>query len=509
MRHVDPAYLETLSLPTQFPASYFPHVIERYRQNLIEKNQTPGEFVAAGMLAAFSAATGNSLVGRFGTKRFIPASLYLLMVGNPGTGKTPALIHTLEPVRREQAARERAVAEFMASPAQASLVLPNGGGCEAADTANDTSEGESLEMMLPPEVRYIYLTDATIPAVHYALCRNQRGLVMVADEALSLFKGPGKGGDRPIWLQIWNADNVTIARRSGKPPVVTIPRSFVTVVAGIQPDLFPRLRNPDGDDGLLDRFLLVGDNADGWPPYSHGQIDPGDAATYHDAVDRLIQHRDGGCCNTSTTTVLPIDADCSDRFESLHNRLTALLKDLHTSRRYGGLITKMVANAQRLAVLRAGIRWSVGENGGGVTPDRLNLSDANAACQAAEFCFGRALLWRPELINSVEPPTGHSAGTNARLGDHAHQASRPCELAEKIIGYMTRRGISHVGVRKLRSSGSFGEASSRELRSACQLLIDQGRGRWIDKPGREFSLLEPNNQTNDGAPAGTMPGENP
>jgi len=495
MRHVTKAFLADLGLPIEFPTIYLPSVIERYRQNLIEQNRTPGEFLAAGICAAFSAATGNSVVGRLGTRRFNPASLYMLMIGNPGSGKTPALIHALEPIRREQTARERAARELAATPVCLTRVMPDGESPDEGDESETADVVAELVPTAPPHVRYIYLTDATIPAVQYALASNQRGLVMVADEALALFKGSGRGGDRAIWLQIWNAENLTIARRCGKPPVVTIPRSFVTLVAGVQPDLFPRLRNPDGDDGLLDRFLLLGDGSNGWPEYSFGNIDPGIAAEYHGAVDLMLNHRDDGTPNDSVcAAVLDIDDVCSRRFESLHNRLTDGMKSLRANQRYGGLVTKLVANAQRLAVLRAAMRWTVGENGSGSSPESLTLADAEAACQVAEFCFGRALLWRPELIGSARPAeAGRPQETDAiPTGDGAMS---PQVLAEKVTGYMARRGFTSVCVRRLQSCGSFPKSKSADLRAACQHLVDVSRGDWRGKPGREFVLAPPNQQT--------------
>ena len=54
---------------------------------------------------------------------------------------------------------------------------------------------------------------------------------------------------------------------------------------------------------------------------------------------------------------------------------------------------------------------------------------------------------------------------------------------------MSRRGINEVEVRKLRSCGSFGSATTVQLRAACDALVDAGRGRWLDTRKRLFGLL--------------------
>lgn len=480
--------LDTLGLLHEFPTGFFPTSIEQYRQDQIRENRIPGDFVAAGICAAFSAATGNSVAGRHGTKQFVSANLFLLMIGNPGSRKTPALIQTLEPVRREQASRERAARVFQ-------LTTPTR--VAAAVTAGEMSEhceGNDDAPAVPQPVRHLLLTDATIPAIQYALWNNPRGLLMEADEVLSLFKASGKGGDRSAWLQIWNADNLTIARRTGKPPVVTIPRSFVSIVAGVQPGLFPRLRNPNGDDGLLDRFLLLGDGRDGWPEYSHGNIDPGLAAEYNAAVERVIHHRDHGVANElPPPAVLDIDDTSSGCFKSLHDRLIDSMVAVQADQRYGGLITKLVANAQRLALLRAVMRWAVGENGDGDSPERLSVDDAAAACSAAEFFFGRALLWRPELTASGSvAPEGVATATAVNSGD---RVSPPRDLAEVIVAYMGRSGQDHVTIRKLQASGVGKPAKAAALRTACQHLVDTGRGRWGNNPAQDFLLTASNKQT--------------
>ena len=122
------------------------------------------------------------------------------------------------------------------------------------------------------------------------------------------------------------------------------------------------------------------------------------------------------------------------------------------------------------------------------------MADAEAACQVAEFCFGRALLWRPELVGSERPAeAGRPQGSDAMpSGDGAKS---PIELAEKIIGYMARRSITTVCVRRLQSCGSLPKSKAADLRAACQHLVDASRGYWQGKPGREFVLTPPNQQT--------------
>ena len=504
MTNVDLAFVEHLGLPTEFPTTYFPGVIEQYRQDLISHTAVRGDFAAAGMLAALSVGVGNSVAGRLGTKRFVPASLYLLMVGPPGSGKSPALSNTLEAIRREQAARVQAALQPILSCRRHQAVDMTGGGLVDAiglgstgdygddfDNDDGDDDGDTLGEVVREPVRHLHLTDATIPGVREALIHNPRGIVVAVDEAVSLFKGAGKGCDRAIWLELWNAESTTVSRRSGKPPIITIPRCFVTLIAGTQPEIFPQLRNTHGDDGLLDRLMIFGDRNDGWPKYSHCNTNTTLAAAYNGVIDRLLQHRDGGSAQaTGAVTVLPISEACSNVFEECHNHITAVFDRARASLRYGGLITKTVANATRLAVLRACSRWAAESPAAVLSPTEVTEADAVEACKVALFSLSRALLWRPELVGSAPPAiAARPSGMPVSDAPAGTVTAVPEGLPAAILDYMSRRGINEVEVRKLRSCGSFGSATTVQLRAACDALIDAGRGRWRDTRKRLFGLL--------------------
>ncbi len=490
MKNIDIALVGELGLPTDFPTTFFPVDLEQYRQDLIAETTIPGDFAAAGMLAATSGAIGNSVVGWLGTRRFVQANLYMLMIGDPGTGKSPATENTLAPIHREQTARLQAALQPPVESFQRRVADVAGGGITGdaysgdfvegfANFDRDDDEGALIEPN-PSKVRYLHLTDATIAGVREALVNNPRGIVVEADEAVSLFKGSGKANDRPIWLEMWNGKGLTISRRSGKPPIITIPLCFVTLIAGTQPDIFPQLLNPRGDDGLLDRTLIFGEKTNGWPRYSHCRTDPSLAAVYNGSIDRLLQHRDEQPATFgSRPEVLDISDACSRVFEACHNEITDVFDRVRAPRQFGGLITKLVANATRLAVVRACSRWAAEGAETATSPSGISEQDAIEACNVARFSLGRALLWRPELVGSVPArvaaPTTGSVTNSCAASVVAPPAN---DLHLQIVDYAGRLGKSEVEVSKLRSSRCFGTASSAELRAACDVLVALDCGQW-------------------------------
>lgn len=496
MSRVSMTQVADLGLPTSFPCTYFPGLFETYRRDLVGNTTISADFAAAGMLAALSAAAGNSVVGRLGTMRFIPLSLYQILIGNPGSSKSPALTHTLLALRREQQSRIRAAARLTTEVAEPSMYERAGyGDSEGGPFVGQEADLESQERRpgTVGRVRHLYLTDATVAAIREALGVNPRGLLVAADEAVSLFQGPGKGNDRGIFLQFWNCETVNVAR--GK-TIVSIPRSFVSIVAGTQPDILPSLSSTKGDDGMCDRMLFWGVPTEEWPEYGRCDVDAGVTAAYNHAIDRLIQHRDGEVDDSlASSLVLPFPEPCNAVFEGLHARLVGVLREAQASKRYGGLVSKTIANAQRLTVIRACARWAAEEDRSTLSPDAITIEDAVEACRVSELCLGRALLWRPEIVGSAARLEISGSRSIASAGQTATPTAEDSEaLASRIVAYMTdhKRRYSEVEIRKLHSCGGFRGANSSELRAACQTLVDGGRGQWLDEKRTRFGLLASN-----------------
>ncbi len=237
--------------------------------------------------------------------------------------------------------------------------------------------------------------------------------------------------------------------------------------------------------------MIFGEKSDGWPRYSHCNTNATLAAGYNGLIDRLLQHRDDGSARaTGVATVLPISEACSKVFEDCHNRVTAVFDRARASQRYGGLITKTVANATRLAVLRSCSRWAAESPETVPSPTDVTEADAVEACNVALFSLGRALLWRHELVGSA-PPAIAARPSGMPMSDAPAGTGTvvPDGLPGQILDYMRRRDIKEVPVRQLRSCGSFGSASSAELRAACDVLVDAGLGRWMAARKGLFGLV--------------------
>ena len=156
----------------------------------------PRDFFAVALLGTTAGLIGNALEAQMPSPSTLkqPATLWLVNVGHPGAGKTPAfepflkIVSEIEQDRREDGVR-------------------------------------------------IKIEDATIAGAIHALLNNQRGIVVMDDELSGWwdsFKLDRQG--EQFWLKAWNGNAPYTITRGGRPPMsYEIPRHNLSVVGGAQP----------------------------------------------------------------------------------------------------------------------------------------------------------------------------------------------------------------------------------------------------------------------------------
>lgn len=242
-----PITLTTPSSPPEFPLHVFSDRLRCYVQECAWATNSPPDFAAVSALAVAAGAIGASRTLSITRTHRQPASLFIAMVGPPGTGKSAPLDLIKEPL--EQA--ERRFFE---------------------DWRGDVTVWEKQEIQSrgpKPHLRRCLLDDTTTEAMVRILADNPRGLCMVRDElsalvtGLNQYKDGGKGNDRQVFLKIWSAATIRVDRKSNPDGVpLSVRKPTASIVGGIQPDVIEWFRGekvgdrPPPDDGFLDRFLI-------------------------------------------------------------------------------------------------------------------------------------------------------------------------------------------------------------------------------------------------------------
>ncbi|PGX73780.1 YfjI family protein [Priestia megaterium] len=250
---------ETIS----FPISLFPKSVEKFITDTAKSLSCPPDFIAMGVLVCASVAIGNAASIKIKNSWVEGASLYCGIIAEPGSAKTPAINKALKPLFELQ---ERNFQEYNSLQAQYELEKENYE-IELERWKQNAKSKKKISLedkpILPknPALQQIITMDSTMEALQDTLLSNKRGILKFHDELLGFVKGMNQyraGADRQYWLSMWSNEPIVINRK-GKDPV-RIPKPFVSILGGIQPDMIEEIvksgREGISNDGFIDRFLF-------------------------------------------------------------------------------------------------------------------------------------------------------------------------------------------------------------------------------------------------------------
>jgi uncharacterized protein DUF3987 len=230
--------------PPRLPHGLLPSVIENFA---FEQGATMGvdpAGLAAAALAVCAAAVSDRIqlrVKRYGGWNEA-TRLWVGLVGDPSTKKSPMIYQTVRPLERIDAALWHTYI--------------------AAKTEWDALDKETKRATPPPPQIRVKLDDATVEAAQEVLRDSTDGVLYLRDE-LSGFFGSldkyagyrGAANDRGFWLQAYNGGSYTfdrVKRGSGR-----IEHLSVSVLGGIQPEPMRKLAADTVDDGLIQRLVPI------------------------------------------------------------------------------------------------------------------------------------------------------------------------------------------------------------------------------------------------------------
>lgn len=296
----DPAYvrlgdLSALDEAQRFPIDALPDYLHSYIFAVHSAFSIPTAFTAVAVLAVGAGLIGNRAQLTLKTGMTERPALWFVQIGNPGSGKSPALDLARGPLNIVQRQLEHEYRCQLAAWEQ----LPKD---QRADTPR-------------PRMESIFTTDTTTEALASTLERSP-GLVVVADELTSWVAGMDKyrkGGDRAAFLSLWALAPVKVDRRGA--PTIFVDRPTVSIIGGIQPDVLPTLRGDRGqDDGFLDRILPV------WPAptrmlWTEDELDPALIRAYEARMVALTRIGAG----SSDPVTVRLTADAKDLYREFHD----------------------------------------------------------------------------------------------------------------------------------------------------------------------------------------------
>lgn len=249
--------------PEPFPLEVFPPLLAAYCREMAAATATPPDFAAQALLVTAAAAIGNSraLCLKAGVWYEAPR-IYAVNVGDPASGKTPAMDGVVKPY---QAIQLRLLKEYKDAKAQYDRAVAQHDQVLKENRVLPADERRPVPIVPeePNKPERLLAMDATVESLAPLLEQNPRGLLMPQDEGVAWVRGMGqykggRGNDRQFWLASWSGKSHIVDRKSSGVIPVSIPRPFLNVICGLPPDMLNELADHQGrSDGFLHRLLYV------------------------------------------------------------------------------------------------------------------------------------------------------------------------------------------------------------------------------------------------------------
>jgi hypothetical protein len=243
--------------PPELPMDALPYDLVAYVQDQAALTGCDPAIIGLSALVAAAACISDGI--KLQPKRHDPtwtesARLWVAIVGDPSTKKSPAISKAVRHVKR----LDHRMAEENAS-AFAEFKWQHDAWKEAkrADKNNPPPEPKQ------PAMKRLVVEDITVEALTEVLKDNPRGVLTLKDEltgwfaSMDAYKGAAKGAsmDRAHWLEAYNGGRRSIDRVTRGS--VIVPNWSTCIIGGVQPDMMRRVASSMGNDGLLQRFMVL------------------------------------------------------------------------------------------------------------------------------------------------------------------------------------------------------------------------------------------------------------
>jgi len=396
--------------PPEFPSYLFGPAWSKWILSRAEGCSAPPDYVGLSLLSLVSTLVGCS---RFvspweGWKE--PPVLWVALVGNPSSGKSPALDCALDLVKKIERDETEKYLENLKQYEGDKLVADAARLSWEEDVKEAAGRGypppkmpdKAIDPERPQRLR-ITVSDTTPEALVRVLLGQPKGILSKRDELAGWFGGfnrytGGQGGDRPFWLEAYGARSFTIDRARSGGEVVLIPHLAVSVIGGIQPDKLQSLIMSGDDDGLSSRFLYC--DPDPVPPKRPRSVTDDFGAER--AIRRL--HELSMLPNDSgelSPVIIRLEDNAADFFQNWREEH---IKGDPVGRLLGWW-GKLPGVCLRLALCFEYLKYSTSEKVEKLTVERASVEAATVLIEAylkpmAERVYGDAAL-PAELINAA------------------------------------------------------------------------------------------------------------
>ena len=348
----------------------------------------PADYVVGGLFSSAAALLSGARCAMPWADWIEPAIIWVALVGDPSSGKSPALDTVLGPLREIEEERAAGFATDFRQHVEAveraravknqwreSLHKATKGGGNIAEMPEEAMEPDE------PQRPRLVTSDSTIEKIALILSGNKgRGLLSYRDELsgwLNNFERHG-GSDRAFWVECFGGRPHT-QDRVKHPKPIRVECLAVSIVGGIQPDRLRSFTMKNDDDGMAARFLFC--YPAGSPPFERPKrlADVGFAASAFSKLAALeAEVTDEG---RRKPRVVPFSEEAADILEQWRSHSFPA----HESQAHGLLLSavgKMPGLVVRLALIIEYLDWSAEIDR--PEPEAISASAVDAAISFVE-----------------------------------------------------------------------------------------------------------------------------
>lgn len=287
----------------QFPLFIFPKDIQEMIKTCNEVSNFPVPYTAFTILAAVSTAIGTTCEIKVKNGYDQVPMLYIALIGQPGIKKSPVIKQFFSPIFEWEIKIRK---EFNAA-------------------LDNLKEGDSI-----PKCRHLILDDTTVEALEEALSDNPWGVCLWADELVNWLGIAGRYSkditSNSIWAKIFNSMPIFMNRKNTRKKI-EISRPFVTVIGGIQYNIFKKHFSGDlRDNGLLSRLIPVFDDGPDRMPYDSYENFPQEILdNWKTTLDYFLEFRRQA--DEMGNTQFLLSEDAANAYDSWSHELTDKVND--------------------------------------------------------------------------------------------------------------------------------------------------------------------------------------
>ncbi len=229
----------------EFPLDTLTIEIREIAKAKAEKYGYMPEYITMALLSALASAVGNRATLEIRPDWVVNPAMMMVLVGRPGMGKTPPLMHAYRGLRNIDNLRFQ---QWQAKH-------------DEWEAKKKAAKGELREKA--PKLEQTVISDFTQEAMVAQLEDPSRGVAIVVDEIVGFFGTINRYNASNMienLMSSFSGEQIKVSRKGedGQGKLVVVPNPSINLIGTIQPTLFNSLMTRNyRDSGFLDRMMIV------------------------------------------------------------------------------------------------------------------------------------------------------------------------------------------------------------------------------------------------------------